>query len=199
MIDFSRVKSIVIPEGEVVNIKSGGTVLWEKPVSYTNQVRNSIGSDGKPFNDGLGYWNGQELSGSSGAQRAGTNYTCTGFIPVKQGDTIRIKGCNWYSTKANNYIVAYTADFGHWGTTSSGGGHYYNTTNNPSKAIIEDKNRQGSMDIQSDVSTIVIAQNRSFDSDGYENIAYIRISVRGDGSGKVDGADLIVTVNEEIT
>ena len=197
MIDFSTVKKITIPEGVVKKIVCAGVTLWK---SFTNQVRNSIGSDKQPFNGGLGYWNGQELSGSSGSQRTGTNYTCTGFIPVKQGDTIRIKGCNWYSTKATNYIVAYTSSFGHWGTTSSAGGHYYNTTNNPNQKTIENAFQGGIFDIQSDVSTIVVgAGNNAGAGSGFENIAYIRISVRGDGSGKVDGADLIVTVNEEIT
>lgn len=197
MIDFTGVKAIRIPEGTVKKIMRGIEVLWQ---SFTNQVRQSIASDKTPFNGGLGYWNGQELSGSSGSQRTGTNYTCTGFIPVKQGDVIRIKGCNWYSTKANNYIVAYNSAFGHWGTTQTNGTHYYNTTNNPNKLTVEHPSGGGSMDIQSDVSTIVIAKEVSiYDHDGFENIAYIRISVRGTGSGAVDGADLIVTVNEEIT
>ena len=197
MIDFTGVKAIRIPEGVVKKIMRGTEVLWQ---SFTNQVRQSIASDKTPFNGGLGYWNGQELSGSSGSQRAGTGYTCTGFIPVKQGDVIRIKGCNWYSTKATNYIVAYTSTFVHWGTTTPGGGHYYgNTTYNPNKFAIERPVCNGSMDIQSDVSTIVIARNAEGVNQGFENIAYIRLSVRGDGSGAVDGADLIVTVNEEIT
>lgn len=199
MIDFSTVKKITIPEGVVKKIVCAGVELWK---SFTNQVRQSIGSDKQPFNGGLGYWNGQELSGSSGSQRAGANYTCTGFIPVKQGDTIRIKGCNWYSTKATNYIVAYTADFGHWGTTQTNGTHYSNTTNNPTNLNIEDKwgaGVGGMLDITSDVSTIVIAKNKAGATDGFARIAYIRISARGDGTGKVDGADLIVTVNEEIT
>lgn len=168
--------------------------------TYTNVVPLSIGSDGKPFNNGLGYYNGQELSGSSGSQRAGTNSTCTGFIPVKQGDVIRIKGCNWYSTTKSNYIIAYTSSFGHWSTTQTSGTHYYNATNNPNTMYIEHDDYGGRMDIQSGVSTIVIGKNPSiYDIDGFENIAYIRISVRGDGSNTVDGADLIVTVNEEIT
>ena len=197
MIDFSSVKAITIPEGKVKQIVSNGVTLWK---SYTNQVRQSIGSDKQPFNGGIGYQNGQELSGSSGSQRAGQGYTCTGFIPVKQGDVVRIKGCNWYSTKQNNYIVAYTSNFEHWGTTSTGGTHYYNTTNNPNKLALErGGDNGGSMNISSDVSTIVIAKNPSWRDDGYGNIAYIRISVRGDGSNTVDGKDLIVTVNEEIT
>ncbi len=198
---FANVKSLVIPEGEVVSVASGSTVLWKKPASYVNQVSKSIGSDGKPFNGGLGYQNNQELSGSSGSQRAGTNTTVTGFIPVKQGDVIRIKGCGWYSTAKNNYIVAYTSTFGHWGTTQTQGTHYYNTTNNPKQVQIERETLGGSMNLSSDVSTIVIAKNDGDGGNGvygYENIAYVRISVRGDGSA-VDGKDLIVTVNEEIT
>lgn len=194
--DFSAIKKLTIGGIELKQLFINGIQVWK---SFTNQVRQSIASDKTPFNGGLGYWNGQELSGSSGSQRAGTGYTCTGFIPVKQGDVIRIKGCNWYSTKATNYIVAYTSTFGHWGTTATGGGHYYNTTNNPNKYAIERPQCNGSMDIQSGVSTIVIARNAEGKNEGFEKIAYIRLSVRGDGSGAVDGADLIVTVNEEIT
>ena len=195
--DFSAIKKLTIGGIELKQLFINGIQVWK---SFTNQVRQSIASDKTPFNGGLGYWNGQELSGSSGSQRAGTGYTCTGFIPVKQGDVIRIKGCNWYSTKATNYIVAYTSTFVHWGTTTTGGGHYYgNTTYNPNKFAIERPACNGSMDIQPDVSTIVIARNAEGVNQGFENIAYIRLSVRGDGSGAVDGADLIVTVNEEIT
>lgn len=197
MIDFAEYKRITIPEGSVKQIAraSDGLVLWK--AGYINQVPLSIDTDVEVFNGGLGYQNNQELSGSSGAQRSNTNTTVTGFIPVKQGDTIRIKGCNWYSTAQSNYIVAYTSSFEHWSTTQTQGTHYYNTTNNPKKFAIERSSNGGSMDISSDVSTIVIATNYGAD-DGYDKIAYIRISVRGNGVDAVEGAELIVTVNEEI-
>lgn len=198
MMDFSAIKKLTIGGVELKQLFINGIQVWK---SFTNQVRRSIGSDQQPFNGGLGYWNDQELSGSSGSQRAGTNYTCTGFIPVKQGDTIRIKGCNWYSTKATNYIVAYTSSFAHWGTTQTTGTHYYNSTNNPGNKTIENAwggGVGGMFDITSDVSTVVIGKDKDGSTGAFAKIAYIRISVRGDGTGKVDGADLIVTVNEEI-
>lgn len=196
-LDFSQINAVAIPDGDVVKIEINGTLVW-KAVTYKNWVRYSIDTDGSIFNNGLGYQNNQELSGSSGSQRAGSGTTVTGFIPVKQGDVIRIKGCGWYSTAKTNYIVAYTSDFKHWGSTQTTGGHYYNSTNNPTNAAIERPECGGSMDIQSDVSTIVIAKNKG-SWDDFEKIAYIRISVRGDGVTPVDGAKLIVTVNEEIT
>lgn len=196
MIDFTGLKSLTIPEGVVTKIVSAGVTLWEA-IRYKNQVTSSIGSDKNPFNGGLGYQNGQELSGSSGAQRSGSGSTVTGFIPVKQGDVIRIKGCGWYSTAKANYIVAYTSNFAHWGTTATDGVHYYNTTNNADKMYIEHSSFEGSMNLSSGVSTIVIAQNDVGKTRGFEKIAYIRLSVRGDGSA-VDGKNLIVTVNEEI-
>lgn len=192
---FDNAKAVTFAGKAVAKLELAGKKIWEA-ITFTNQVQSSIGSDGKPFNNGLGYMNNQELSGSSGSQRARTNTTVTGFIPIKPGDVIRIKGCNWYSTKEVNYIVAYTSAFGHWGTTSTDKVHYYNTTNNPRKLYIEHPSYGGSIDIQSDVSTIVVASGVGH---GIEDIAYIRISVRGDGSSAVDGADLIVTVNEEIT
>lgn len=195
--DLSQYKSISIGGIAMKKIAIGGVTAWVRPVR--NMVSESIGSDGNPFNGGLGYQNNQELSGSSGAQRSGTNTTVTGFIPVKQGDTIRIKGCNWHSTVKANYIVAYTENFEFWGTTQTSGTHYYNNTINPQKLAIERAQNGGSMDIQNDVSKIVIAKKVDDATSAMEKIAYIRISVRGDGSNTVDGKDLIVTVNEEIT
>lgn len=158
--------------------------------TYTNQVTKSISSDKQPFNGGLGYYNGQELSGSKGTQRAGTNCTVTGFIPVKRGDTIRIKGCAWENTTKTNYIVAYDASFAHWGSTTSGCTHYYGTVNPTGQAMLEET-----------VSTTAdgISTVKLWDAPSHDNVAYIRISCRGDGSISVDGAELIVTLNEEIT
>ena len=34
--DFSKVKSLTIPEGHVVKIMSGNVVLWTKPVEPAN-------------------------------------------------------------------------------------------------------------------------------------------------------------------
>lgn len=159
--------------------------------TYTNKVPVSIDTDGSVFNS-VGYYNGQELSGSKGTQRAGTNCTVTGFIPVKRGDIIRIKGCAWENSVKNNYVVAYNDNFEHWGTTTSGGSHYYGSANANGNSLIE-KNMIVSEE-SGGVSTITI-----WDSLSHDNLAYIRVSCKGDGSINVDGANLIVTVNEEIT
>lgn len=159
--------------------------------TYTNQVPISVDADGNVFN-GVGYYNGQELSGSKGTQRAGTNCTVTGFIPVKRGDIIRIKGCAWENTVKSNYIVAYDESFAHWGSTTSGGSHYYGTVNGNGDSKLEK-----TMTVATEsggISTIQL-----WDANSHNNVAYIRISCQGDGSSTVDGANLIVTVNEEIT
>lgn len=64
MIDFSKVKSIQIPEGNVKQISANGFVLWKKPPLYTDLIPTAIGFDGNIL-DGVGYRRGAVLSGSS--------------------------------------------------------------------------------------------------------------------------------------
>lgn len=181
-----EIANVMIDCIDTPNIEPGD--VPEMSPSYTNLVATSIDTDGSVFNE-VGYKNNRELSGSSGAERDGTNTTVTGFIPVKQGDTIRISGCAWGSAAQNNYIVGYTEDFTYWGASHANNAHYYNDTTNPNNGKIEvtSANENG-------ISVATIAVSSFNDA-----LKYIRVSVRGNGSNTVDGANLIVTVNEEIT
>ena len=175
---------------DVPNINTENDPVLEPTIGYTNLVESSIGTDGAIFN-GVGYKNNRELSGSSGAERDGTNTTVTGFIPIGSGGTIRISGCAWGSNAKDNYVVGYTEDFKHWGSTrSSTNTHYYNDTTNP--------NHGGIAFVSTDaygVSTLKINMGNDYYTAG---LKYFRVSARGDGATAVDGADLIVTLNEEI-
>lgn len=180
MIDFSLVNALSIPEGAVVKITSGDTVLWTLPVSYTNQVPISIDTDGSVYN-GTGYKNGYRLS-SSGAEKAADVYcSVTGYIPATGGDVIRIGGVSWYvDNNAANYLCAYDSSFNYIGAIYGQHGGYYGTK------------IHSAYDISHSLSTITLANNVS--------IAYIRVNCRDNSnSAGVDGADMIVTVNEEIT
>lgn len=183
---FTDLKALIIPEGEVVKITFGGATLWEKPPSIKNWVKYSTESDGLAiYNNGLGYKNGYRLS-SSGGESSNTKDSVTGFIPVKGGETIRIKakdtGGNtiyWYNTsKSTNYLNAYKSD-----KTLLYAGNAKGTYG--SSSLIESM----SADTENGVSIVKLKE--------VSNIAYIRISVAGDALA-VSGADMVVTIDEEI-
>ena len=91
--DFSTLKAIAIPEGNVLKIERNGSVIWEMAVSYTNQVPLSTDTDGSIFN-GKGYKDNVRLSSSGGVSSSAQNGSVTtGFLPW-YGDTtiLRIKG-----------------------------------------------------------------------------------------------------------
>lgn len=151
--------------------------------TYENKVPLSIDSDKTVFN-GTGYKNKSRLS-SSGVVKDDAFATATGYMDVQSGDTVRIKGYRWYDTANGslNYICVYNSSFGfvYAGNAQSA----YSTA-----TFVESM----SYDEETGVSTIKIKS-------GIANIAYFRISVFDvvDGaSSAADGANLIVTVNEEI-
>lgn len=176
MIDFSAVKAISIAEGVVKKIVAAGKTLWEA-IKFTNQVPISIDTDGSIYN-GTGYKDGYRLS-SSGVEKTSNYSTVTGYIPVTGGEVIRIN-FPWYSTTSSlNYICAYDASFGFlYAGTSQGS---YSST-----SIF------GSVVQDGDVTVITLKN--------VTNMAYIRLSYYGgaDGNLNVTGADMIVTLDEEI-
>ncbi|MBR5872533.1 MAG: hypothetical protein IKZ06_02690, partial [Oscillospiraceae bacterium] len=111
-IDFSKVKSVTIPEGKVKKILQGAVVLWK---SFTNLVPTSTDTDGSVFN-GVGYKENVRLSSSGGISGSAQNGSVTtGFIPW-YGDTtvLRMKGVIWKNSTANTgghyYINCYDAN-----------------------------------------------------------------------------------------
>jgi hypothetical protein len=168
--DFSNITAITIPEGTVTKIVSAGVTLWE---AIKNWVRYAIDTDGSLYNN-CGYMNEYRLT-SSGGISSQANCVITGFIPVEAGDTIRIKGGLWYNTaSAINYIIAYNDSFAKVYT-----GNAKNTYQ--TSTFIEN------MSLENDVSIIKLKSGVSY--------KYIRLSVN---DARLDGAKLIVTINEEI-
>lgn len=150
--------------------------------AYTNLVPTSIDTDGSVFN-GVGYQNGYRISTSSGSASAETNSTISGFIPAKNGDVIRVYGVDWYNPAGTkNAIAAYDSNFGYIGATY---GNFKGTANYP----ITNTNVVNDHDV---CATIRSA------TDLGKTVAYIRVSSLGLGVA-TDGANMIVTVNEEIT
>lgn len=68
-------KIYVLPDGYLYAYMS------KKGLLFTNQILNAVGTDGKPYNGGLGYKSGYWLN-SNGTEAVGTNCIVTGYIPI---------------------------------------------------------------------------------------------------------------------
>ena len=166
------------------------TVTSAAQPTYTNQVPISEERilDGDKSNsasftyDGVGYGTGHRLSSSGYVKTLGAPSVVTGFIPAKGGDTIRIVGVDWFAPSvSSNYVCAYDNNYAFIGACFGGlDGPGYGTNINGSHEVLN----------TNDVALTL---------ENVSNIAFIRVSSAGLQDGKVNGANMIVTVNEEIT
>ena len=183
--NFKNVKKVTLPEGKAKRILSGSTVLWKG--GYTNQVPFSTEADGKTiYNGGLGYKNGYRVR-SGGAEGETSQGACTGFIPVKGGDVVRLSGWD-FSYKANENAIN-VADSTHTniGQFTMLGAAYGIFTQSAYKSyasasVVQEK---------TGVWKWVVPPSAS-------GVAYIRVSEYKQGTPVTHGANMIVTVNEEI-
>ena len=86
-----------------------------EPEAVINWIPNSTNADGTPYvgtNGEKGYKTGYRLSSSGGTESAQAGYEVTGFIPVKWGDTIYLKGIVT-GTDGKNNICFYKSDKTH--------------------------------------------------------------------------------------
>lgn len=160
----------------------------EQPVEMVNQVPISTDTDGSIYN-GTGYKDDARLSSSGGVSgTAQTGSVTTGFIPCTNTDVVRIKGAEWLGAS-----VKYS-------------GHYYLNAYNSAKSFVKGINEGASSsydvtgaafsyDDATGVLTIDLSQTTLAPGKGSEatGMAYMRINAYG------KGADLIVTINQEIT
>lgn len=177
-----------IPEGEVKQIADGsGQVIWKR--GYINQVPKSTDTDGSIYN-GTGYKDNVRLSSSGGVSGSAQNgSTTTGFIPYSGGDAgvIRMKGVRWLNAAMEGlghfYIIFYDKNKNKINYLSDSE-YQYNTH---IVTVTRDANGVESIVWNQDYGTsnALLQAIRS-------NPAYIRITAYG------KGANLIVTVNEEI-
>ena len=150
---------------------------------YTNQVPISKDTDGSVFN-GKGWIEKTRLS-SSGVTKALDYCSATGYIPASSGAIIRVKGVGF--DKDNDYICAYKSDYSFIGATSGTNGY----------------KQLGNVTHNGDITTLTLPANN--------NIAWVRVSAIHDTADSTwpsgnataalngPGANLIVTVNQEIT
>jgi hypothetical protein len=189
--EFANVKKIVIPEGEVKQIDCNGVMLWKG--GYTNLVPTSIDTDGSIYN-GTGYIDGYRLSSSGNISSQSYTMT-TGFIKCVSTDLIRMSGLSFKTIDAAyNYVCFYDASF-----TLLGSFNIYKDTAISTgyrltpRGIVYCSN----VTLPSITNGIITFDNYTFKSDA-DKVAYVRINGQWEnGSGK-SGADMIVTINEEI-
>lgn len=174
MINVGTVRYLKIPEGNVKTItrKADGIMLWK--ARYQNLVPTSIDSDGSIFN-GCGYINGCRVR-SSGATVEFPNAAATGYIPVMAGDTVRFKGGNWSVSDSHNCLHYSDENFVALGSFTPQPA-YYGICHSKNSDIAESNG----------VYIHIVPDNA--------NIRYLRMSLYGSGT---HGADMVVTVNEEI-
>ena len=178
-VSFRRAK-LPLADGTTIEIDVLTAVDGTVIIPYTNRVPLAIDTDGSIFN-GTGYMDGYRLS-SSGVTKTLAKSVVTGYIPAKNGDTIRIYDCDWaVNTHASNYLCLYDSNFAFIASAATANGSYTLTQSNgkivQSYTYSDDKN-----------ATITIES---------ETVAYIRVSSYGTGSG-CDGSKMLITVNEEI-
>ena len=111
-------KCYVLPDGFIYAYKET-TVEIEPPEdtespdynpndpAYTNLLPSATSTDRTTIYNGVGYKTNYRLS-SSGGETSYTNMCCSGFIPCKPGDTLRVKGLGYIDgVTAARYIISY--------------------------------------------------------------------------------------------
>lgn len=180
-------KELFINGIKMVELLFNGVRVWAMK-TFTNQVPISTDTDGSIFNK-TGYKENVRLSSSGGISGSAQNGSVTtGFIPWHgDGDVLRMKGVEWKNATTNY------------------GGHYYINAYDANKKFLvylsasEAPGRTHVVTVTRDANGVeTVVWNKDYGTtnsmlQGFRKAAYIRINAYG------KGADMIVTINEEIT
>ena len=150
--------------------------------AYINQIPISINSDGSLFvgtNGEKGYKTNTRISFSSGNETSQSGVEVTCFIPIKEGDTVYIKGLTISESATTQTLAFYNSNFE---MTKTGGASQSGVYTG---VVFGEVNGE----IKSLVFNHANIQNNNFNSD----VAYIRLS-----AGEIN-ADSILTINQPIT
>ena len=187
---FDNAKAVTFAGKAVAKLELVGKKIWEA-ITFTNQVPISTDTDGSIYNK-VGYKDNTRLSSSGGVSgSAQTGSVTTGFIPW-YGDTtyLRIKGAEWLNAKANYgghfYLIFYDAN-----KKVQGSDIYIASGNTSSASHILTVTRD-----DNGVETFKFSETYGTSNaflQWVRSASYIRITAYG------KGADMIVTINEEIT
>ena len=183
--DFSSFKKLTIGGVELKQLFINDIQVWKS--GYKNWVRYSTEADGVTiYNGGLGYKDGYRIR-SGGAESAQTFSACTGFIPFKRGDVLRIdpKFTKQNTTNAINFA---NSNFKNLGQINDNGLAYGICATNAENYLTQ---------VIDGVSTLTYGD--SID----QSIQYVRIThliqnTTNMNSEIKSGSELIVTINEEI-
>lgn len=182
--NLNGMKSISINGVEMKKITVGSVVMWIRAI--VNWVRKSINPDGTIYNS-IGYKDGYRIR-SGGAEGEAVNTTCTGFIKVAAGDVVRFSGRPWFDgTSANNALNASDAGFNNIGQFTMGQNAQYGIF---LEAAWKPYSASSIVEEKPGVWRWVVPPTES-------GVAYIRITA-ADATGATSGADMIVTINEDI-
>ena len=190
MMDLTGIKKLTIGGVGLKQLFINGIQVWKS--GYKNWVPHSIDTDGSIYN-GTGYKEGYRIR-SGGAEAASNNVgsraVCTGFIPFKMGDVLRISppfsGLN--TQNAINFADGSFSNLGQmtdvpssYGICLSGAGW--------NKAVVT----------AGGVTTVDISGVSNGADVRYVRITHCFNDPSIDSSVQVSsGAELIVTVNEEL-
>lgn len=186
---LSDFKKISIDGVEMKQLFINDTQVWKS--GYKNWVKYSTENDGKTiYNGGLGYKTGYRVR-SGGAEGENSYAICTGFIPYKKGDLLRIIP-QFTGVNSQNTINFYDSGFANLGQYNDNGSFYGICTGGGWNVATE----------QDGITTVDVTG-----ANGAAGIAYIRITHIYVAPGRTTGytayvqdpeTDFIVTVNEEI-
>ena len=185
--NLSDYKKLTIGGIELKSLTINGVLAWKS--GYKNWVKYSTEADGVTiYNGGLGYKDHYRIR-SSGAEQQQDYITITGFIPFVKGDKLYIYP-PFSGQNTANTVTFYDSSFTCLGQITDSGAAYGFCANNGSKFKTKVVNGISVLDI----SAVTVS--------GIDNVRYVRIGngiFTGYGSPIKTGADMIVTVNEEIT
>lgn len=180
--NLQNMKRISIDAVGMKSISINGVEIWREQKSYTNQVPISVDTDGSIYN-GVGYKNNVRLSSSGGISgSAQDGSVTTGFIPWYGATTyLRLKGVEFVPEQGRHYYVnAYDA--------SKKFLDYFSAAEMAANAHI------CTVSVANGVTTFKFSETYTGNTklDLFRQAKYIRITAKG------KGADMIVTLNEEI-
>lgn len=168
-------------DGAVIDV---GTI--EKTPEVVNQIPLSINADGSQYvgeNGEDGYKVGYRIN-SSGGETAESGCSVTGYIPIKKGDIIYFKNCDFYTSggvASKLRVALYKADF----TLHQAIYAYQLVTTTSYAYLIDNINTTGD---SGHITSFTIRDNYG----DFKNGGYLRI-----GMGSMNSSE-IITINQEI-
>jgi len=186
--DFRNLKKLVIDGVELKQLFINGIQVWK--TGYKNWVKYSTEADGVTiYNGGLGYKENARVR-SGGAESGSPGALCTGFIPFKKGDILRIYP-QFCGLNTNNTLNFADENFSNLGQ--------YNDVGSMYGICSSDTTHWNAIGTETGGITIIDISGVSNGND----IAYVRLTHAytdyNDAPYYVDsGEELIVTINEEI-